>query len=434
MTTNKALEVHNITKFKLHSNYGKDLSLLGEGAFSHVLIFQSIYDHSVRATFEMFDSGIRQEEKKTKSIEETESFNLTAGEKVELVIEDERKQKLEFIEGRVFTISEVKTSMTNTMKENFKIEMCLNDYIKNELEENFVVKRFDQKISATANEVLSTITERPVFVDSTVTELPIKGCTERPFDFVTTLCPKAQPEKFPTSAGYLLFDTYNGLNFRSIDVMFSQEPKRRMILNETPRLPPGYSNKILNVEFSNTMNVLDSLRYGALQNDKMRTLDPNYHTYAQNNHNSDSLYLGDNNLKDVKPVVGDHLQLPTKSSRVINQIRNTGVHPPGEDLDAQLPFAQEPTFDHDTIPQLAIKRYYQSRLYTVNIKLYGDFGIFPGDVVYCDFPEISAEQTSKKISKKKSGKYLVADVAHLICPEGCYTKLNMIRDSIVEEE
>jgi hypothetical protein len=432
MTTNKALEVHNITKFKLHSNYGKDLSLLGEGAFSHVLIFQSIYDHSVRATFEMFDSGIRLEEKKTTSLEEVGSFNLTAGEKVELVMEDERKQKLEFIEGRVFTISEVKTSMTNTMKENFKIEMCLNDYIKNELEENFVVKRFDQKISATVNEVLSTVTERPIFVDPTVTELPIKGCTERPFDFVTTLCPKAQPEKFPKSAGYLLFDTYNGLNFRSIDVMFSQEPKRRMILNETPRLPPGYSNKILSVEFSNTMNVLDSLRYGALQNDKMRTLDPNYHTYAQNTHNSDSLYQGDNNLQDVKPKVGEHLQLSEKSSRVINQIRDTGVHPSGENLDAQLKFAQEPTFDHDQIPQIAIKRYYQSRLYTVNIKLYGDFGIFPGDVIHCDFPEISADQTSKNVSKKKSGKYLVADVAHLICPEGCYTKLNMIRDSIVE--
>ena len=427
-------EVHNITKFTIFSNYGQDVSLLGEGAFSHVLIFQSMYDHSVRATFEMYDSGIRLNGgETTKSIEEPGSFTLTSGEKVELVVEDEKGRKLEFTGPRVFVVSEVASSMTNTMKENHRIHLCMNDFIKNGLEENFVINRFDQKISDTVKEVLSTITERETFIDPTSTELPIKGCTEKPFDFVTTLCPKSQPEQFPFSAGYYLFDTYEGLSFRSIDVMFSQKPKRKLILNETNKLPVGYDAKILNVSFSNTIDVMDSLKYGALQVSKTRTIDLFSHAYTQSSHDSNELYAGTNNLKEEKPKVGTHLDLESKTSVIVNNVRDTGVQVKGENLEKQLPFAQQPSFDHDTIPQIAIKRYYQSQLYAANIKIYGDFELYPGDVIECDFPEISASSKIKNISKKKSGKYLIVDVAHLICPEGCYTKLNIIRDSITNQ-
>jgi hypothetical protein len=426
--------VHNVKKFTITSNYGKDLSLMGEGGFSHILIFQSIFDYSVRVTFEMFDTGIRVEGKEeTIATEELEEINLVTGEKVELVVVDENQVELDFTGPREFTVAEVITSGTNTMKEVHRIDLCTNDVVLNELEEKLVVSRFDQKIDATVNEVLSTITERPITIDPTLTELPIKGCTERPLDFVTMLCQKTQSEKFPESAGYLLFDTYNGLNFRSIDDMFSQEPKKKMLLTETPKLPPGYSNKILSVEFQNNVNVIDTLHRGSLQISKSRTLDPDTHIYGQTEHPSDALYLGDNNLSDAKPVVGTHLQLPEKTiGNIPHKLRNTGVHPTGPEINKQLESAQAPSFDHDLIPQIAAKRYYQAGLFRVNIKIDGDFEIFPGDVIHCDFPEIAARQKTKNLSDKKSGKYLVADVAHLIAPEGCYTKLNIIRDSIAE--
>lgn len=431
--SNKALEVHNVTKFNIFSNYGKEVSLIGGSSFSHILIFQSIYDYSVRAKFDMFDSGTRRDEgDETKSIEESDSFNLTVGEKVELVVEDERKQKLEFTGGSSFAISEVDSSMSDTMTEHHQVHMCMNDFIKDDWEENFVISRFDQKISDTVNEVLSTITERPIAIDPTVTELPIKGCTERPFDFVTSLCHKAQPEAFADSAGYLLFDTYNGLNFRSIDVMFSQEPKRRLVLTESPKLPVGYSNKILSARFLNDLNVHDTLKYGALQKTRMRTFDPRTNEYNQTEKTGEELYQGGNNLSDASPKIGEHLQLSEKTTRVLSTVRDTGIQASGPALEEQLKNSEEQTFNVDEVPQIATKRYYQSRMYTVNIKTYGDFGIFPGDVVYCDFPEISSKQTRKNFSRKRSGKYLVADVAHLIAPEGCYTKLNIIRDSIAE--
>ena len=160
--SNKALLVPNVTTFTITSNYSEDLSLLGEGAFSHILLFQSIYDHSVRGKFNMYDAGTRLgNDDSTLSIEDSE-FCLTVGEKVELVAEDERKQKLEFTGGSAFLISEVKSSGSDTMKEVHEVEMCMPDFIKNDLEENFVITRFDQKISDTVNEVLTPITERAI--------------------------------------------------------------------------------------------------------------------------------------------------------------------------------------------------------------------------------------------------------------------------------
>jgi len=52
-----------------------------------------------------------------------------------------------------------------------------------------------------------------------------------------------------------------------------------------------------------------------------------------------------------------------------------------------------------------------------------------GDIVFCDFPEISGKKI-RVVSQKKSGKYLIVDVCHYITKNGCFTRLNMVRESI----
>jgi hypothetical protein len=106
------------------------------------------------------------------------------------------------------------------------------------------------------------------------------------------------------------------------------------------------------------------------------------------------------------------------------------VLPPGSSLERQLEFAKEPTLDINAIIRKSIARYNQAFLYRAEIVIYGDFEIYPGDMIHCTFPEVSAK-LSKSVSKKKTGKYLVCDVSHLISAEHCYTRLNIVRDSIL---
>jgi hypothetical protein len=52
-----------------------------------------------------------------------------------------------------------------------------------------------------------------------------------------------------------------------------------------------------------------------------------------------------------------------------------------------------------------------------------------GDLIYCDFPEVSGK-TSRVVSQKVGGIYMIADVCHRLTKNSCYTRLNLVRDSI----
>ena len=58
----------------------------------------------------------------------------------------------------------------------------------------------------------------------------------------------AQNQKLGKSAGYFLYETSEGFKFKSIDGMLSQEPKLRVLYNETTsqsekEMPSGYDVK-----------------------------------------------------------------------------------------------------------------------------------------------------------------------------------------------
>ena len=74
-------------------------------------------------------------------------------------------------------------------------------------------------------------------------------------------------------------------------------------------------------------------------------------------------------------------------------------------------------------------RYNQLFAVRTSITIFADITLRAGDIVFCDFPEISSK-ANKIISTKKSGNYLIVDLCHYTTPNGpSYTKLNLVRDS-----
>jgi hypothetical protein len=65
----------------------------------------------------------------------------------------------------------------------------------------------------------------------------------------------------------------------------------------------------------------------------------------------------------------------------------------------------------------------------MSITIVGDFRLRAGDLIYCDFPEVSGKM-NKVVSQKAGGIYMIADVCHRITKNNCYTGLNLVRDSI----
>lgn len=405
---------------------------MGERSFTHVLLYQSLLDHTVRASFRIADTGFRSAtSREGVNLEEEDDLKITVGEKVELTMKDYYDNVLE----NTLSIEEINSSSTTTLNEMFDINLCHDDFIKNEMEKHYVVRRYEGKISETVRKILKDVlqTTQDIDIDPTRNTLPILGKSDNPLNFCALLAPKSIPEKFPDLSGYFFFNTCVGYKFKSIDVLFSQEPKRNMIFNQTTSLPSGYTNKILNVNFSNNMNIIDKIKVGTLSKSRLRTFDNFKHEYTTGLWDSDDTYKVKNNAALEKPKVATHLNVEEESTKIINQFYNTGVLPPGSNLQSQLDFAKEPTFNIEEIVRKSIARYNQAFLYRATITILGDFDIYPGDIIKCTFPEISSKDLNKVKSRKKSGKYLVVDVSHLINAEHCYTKLNIIRDTIIEE-
>jgi hypothetical protein len=65
----------------------------------------------------------------------------------------------------------------------------------------------------------------------------------------------------------------------------------------------------------------------------------------------------------------------------------------------------------------------------LNIVIAGDFSHRAGDLIYCDFPELSSDKT-QIVSGKNSGIYMIANlIQQLDVRAGAWTQLTLVRDS-----
>lgn len=96
---------------------------------------------------------------------------------------------------------------------------------------------------------------------------------------------------------------------------------------------------------------------------------------------------------------------------------------------SQLEKAKELNFEIEEILNQSFMRYNQLFSIKTSVTIFGDITLHAGDVVFCDFPELSSK-ANKIISNKKSGNYLIVDLCHFVSPIGSnFTKLNLVRDS-----
>jgi hypothetical protein len=118
-----------------------------------------------------------------------------------------------------------------------------------------------------------------------------------------------------------------------------------------------------------------------------------------------------------------------KTTKRYVKILDTGALPRGTNLKSQLEKSKEVNFNVDEILIQSAMRYNSLFGIKLSLTIAGDFSIRAGDIIYCEFPEVSAK-TNTTYSQKKSGIYMVSDIGHRITKNSCYTTLNLVRESI----
>jgi hypothetical protein len=121
-------------------------------------------------------------------------------------------------------------------------------------------------------------------------------------------------------------------------------------------------------------------------------------------------------------------EFTSKPSRITYNISDVGGLPVGVTLSKQLERSKDVNLERQSITNQANMRYNQLGTIQVQVMLVGDFSLRAGDVIECDFPELSSKPNQES-SKKMSGIYMIADVCHRITTQNTLTSINLIRDS-----
>lgn len=423
----------SVQELKIISNYsGKDLNLTD--GFLELILYESILSYTVFAEMSFVDTGYRQTQNGAAAME-GDDINLVSNEKVELKVTDANNQIINCKGNNHLRINTIKSVDETVNKSIISLDLHSKECIDNELVETRLTNRYEGKISDSVFNILRNTLRTPktIDIDQTLNEFNFIGHLEKPFYKIPWLAKRAVPD-LPNAkgklAGYFFYETFDdgtgigGYKFKSIDKLWSQTPKRKLIYNDLISIPTGYSGKILAYSFDSNLSVDRALKSGAHSGIIMKSFDPKTNNYKEDT------FADDDRLK---PANMGGLETPKLgidgASRICSSIEDTGVLPPGSNLRSQLNFVDQQNFNKEEIVRQSCARY--NNLFTVklSITIYADFGIHAGDIIEVDFPEVSGKDKTF-VSNKKSGSYLVIDVAHRVHATGFYSVLHLVRESI----
>lgn len=421
----------NITKFEVKSNYGKTVDM-AKGV-TMLQYYESVLDPTVRITATVVDTGYRNEasnsQQKTKGLQESEGENFTVGEKATIKFADGNQKEIS-LKMKI----EYSNYIEHTQQSVYTFDLVSPEYTDDKKVSTRVIKSYQGKISDSVRKILleNIKTQKRLFIDNTLNDLNFIGLTETPFYKLRWLAKRSVPQGPGAKgklAGYFFYETSDGYKFKSIDKLFMEFHKKKLIFNNTTTdIPEGYDGKILNYSYDGSLNLSNILATGSLMETQVKAYNPFKNEYRQGEFNHKQQFQVVNTGGKEAPLVGD-----TGPTRIMVDNDDVGMNPTGKSLGQQLPKSKEVNFNIDEILRQSAMRYNQLFLIKLSITIPADFNLHAGDLLFCDFPEISSEQAAKEISKKKSGIYMIADICHRITGDGAYSQINLVRDSIMRK-
>lgn len=424
---NQAVNNFNVTRFRIYSNTnGKFADITQkEGLFVNLHYYESILENQIKATAIIADTGYSIESD-GKYVGLIEGLDLSGGEFVELHIEDGYGNKLRFSEERVFRIGRIRNKMEHTQNMVFVIDLVTEEFFKNELVETRVDEPFEGKISDSVYKILQNFLKTPkdLNIEVTENEYPFNAHVEKPLYKCTSLGTRCIPEGgTETSAGFFFFENYDGFQFRSIEKLLDERNEyKRYIYNNTTELPKEYHGKIIQATPVINIDVQQKMAIGAYGS-QIKTY--NFFDTGYKEKQFSTQKEGDKGVNlagfNIPSLPDDILEKPT---RIISKMQPYGIKQP---IDKDK--SKKKDYDVEFIIAQAASRYNQLFTIVLNIVIAGDFSHRAGNLIYCDFPQLSSDRT-QVVSGKNSGIYMIASlIQQLDARDGAYTQLTLVRDS-----
>ena len=427
--------------------------------------YESLFQDVIHASVTYIDSGTAIKDKKGEFTTAVTGLPITGSEKVLLKFYDANEEEIE-VTLYVNNVTEIVTDSTKSMVtlSMNSIELFNNDKIR-------LNTRFDGKISSHIEKILkggkgesgdSLETKKEVDIEKTVGEYNKAFTNKKPFYMMNYFSTRAVPEGGQgNSAGFLLWETSKGFHFKSVDKLFQQKEKRKILFNETPgNPPPGYDIKALTFDKQNRNDIKSKLEQGTYAT-RLITFDPFTLDYEVSYLNAGNRKLqgdspkqkGDEDTLNKAAEELPKLSADIKSakggkndfSRTTYQLIDTGSIPQGktksgvdqtstdrEGGNEQVEKKEDKNAKPGETLNQAIMRLNQINTMKISMTLPGDFTLHAGDAVKVDSPQLSPVRQNRarqKVDDLTGGLYIIRDLCHYMTKDVTYTKINVIRDS-----
>lgn len=424
-----------IKSYSISSNENKPAELVA--GIIRLQYFESLLNNTISSNILYVDTGGAVDGKTV-----LDGLPLVGeGEKSRFIIEDNKGNELEV----TLYATEVNPISDDTHGQLVSIssvskEFMLNDKVR-------LYEKFKGKISEAVKKILTDAnylgTEKDIsgVDDSFEEEYNFMGNAKKPFYTINWLSKRAVPavsgEETASgkTAGFFFWETSEGYHFKSIDTLLGQEPKKKIIYNDTPddcgkEVPPGYDIKALSFTKGNVQTASDKQKVGA-RDTQLVTFNPfngQYHVVSPNSRdNEDSLTTGGKKLPVQQPefVRGGANKNFTRKTFVVT---DTGSLPSGN-TKQQLEKSKDENFKVEKVLNQSIMRYNQFFSFRSEVVIPGDFSLHAGDAIYLDSPQ-QTDKLTDEVNEQSGGLYIITELCHYLDLNGTYTKLHLVRDSV----
>ena len=448
MSSKQSTRTGNITEFDI-SSLSAGMTVEAAAGIVDLNYYESLWKNTFNLIVQVVESG----ESDSASLGNKgmlDGLPLRGGNAATIKFEDHDGYELKFKGEDKLYLNRIRDVIPGTQKDTYTLEFKSREYFANETCR--VVKRYDGKISENIKDILTKATsldvgiktQKELDVDETLINYNFIGNDRKPFDVIQWLATKSIPAEAGDeggAAGYFFYQNQDGFNFKSIDVLASQESKGKYIFTNTAEAPPQYKGKIINYTIDRDLDMGYNLNIGAYSN---RTLILNPISFDYKSRNFSVLESGPAEDREGAGSKGkivtvgkgeiDYFdeQFGKPVSRLMTRILDPGVLPAGKDVDDELKKWKDdktkPTFDAAETMVQSLMRYNELFSIKINIIIPGDFSLKVGDLIECEFPE-QTTNPSPDINRESGGKYIIAELRHRLRPKDTFTYLTLVRDS-----
>ena len=394
--------------------------------------YEDIFSPSITAKIVVTSSG---PVVKGKSI--YQGLPLRGGERVEMKILGNTNSNpgLDFSKtpDDYLYVSGISGVLATAEQESFTLNLCSKVAITNETVR--VSKKFptSQNITGSVEKIVNDYLGTGLFAgppDQTENKYGFLGNMRKPFTVLRWLASKSVPDlKGDGVAGFLFFQTKEGLHFKSVDKMITRDPVAKYV--ET--LVADGKNKDVAEDFKITsyfvernQNMIENLRLGAYASQRYYF---DFHA-AQFTREQDGLFKISDFSDSSKNLGSPQSTLPKLSSTSTKTLSDVPTRVMTGFIDKgtmEIEVDKTPNADPFKYQSQTLYRYNSLLTQKVRMTVPSNTNLSAGDIIECEFRQVATGK--EEPDPLESGLYMIKELCHHFDAQGSYTAMTLVRDT-----